>query len=151
VILPGVAAYQAVNARLSQVGIAPLTDPPESWAVPDMEGLTVVSTWSGTVLVLTVTPGRALTEHEGLYVLATRPLPGSRGVLARDFRLLNSVARDIIATPYACAPAWISRFYPLAPAVDLFLGVQACVINVQTGATSAFIAVHQKIVAPAGP
>jgi len=137
IILPAVAFFQAVNARLSMAGQVTLEDVPADWSVADMGGLAVVATTTGTVFSLTVTPERALVADEKVLVYASAPLGPARALQAGDLGFLNLAVRSGFASPAPCSAAYALRFPNRIPQVGDRVGVRAAIIQKTTGAICA--------------
>jgi len=148
IVLPGVAMYAAVNARLRQCGQTAIDEVPATFVVADCGGITVVMTALVGVLSLVVTPGRALVGSEGLVVWASLPLGGGRKLQLRDLRFMNLVSRCVFASGDPLGPQFPQRWPGQTWVVGQRVGIRVAILSKTTGAMSAPIGGEFPITAP---
>jgi hypothetical protein len=148
IVLPGVAFYASVNARLAQCGYVYLDDPPLTFVVEDAGILTINLTAEGTVLHGSVAVERALVPTEGMIVYMTPPLGPARALQATDLRMVNSANQVCFGSPVDLTPEIAARFPGVGCVVGGRYGVRVVIINTATGAISAPVGGVYTAVAP---
>jgi hypothetical protein len=146
IILSGVAAFEAVNARLGQIGEDYIGDPPETWSVEDLGPVDVDGGVDGDTLSMKATPTRVLTGDETLFIYGTAPLVGGRSAQRRDFKLVNLVG----LTGYASAAQFGPDMQLRLPGIPFYgqdiVVVQVAAINKTTGAISQGVRVEVQLI-----
>jgi hypothetical protein len=147
IILSGVAAFEAVNARLGQVGEDYIEDPPETWSVEDLGSVAVTGKVTDGVLEMKASPTRVLEDSEKLFIYGTAPLTGGRSAQRRDFKLVNLVDLEGYTSAADFGPDMQERLPGIPFAADDVVVVQVAAINVDTGAISVGVRVEVTLTA----
>jgi hypothetical protein len=147
IILSGVAAFEAVNARLGQIGEDYIEDPPETWSVEDLGVVAVTGEVTAGVLEAKATPTRTLEANEVLFIYGTAPIQGGRAAQRRDFKLINLVDQEGYASAADFGPDYQERLPGVPFAAGDKVVVQVAAINKDTGAISVGVRVEVTLTA----
>ncbi len=146
IIMSGIAAYQAINRRLGEIGATYLDDPPSTFtiATPVLDEMTVHNNSSpGALDDVDITLVTAYTPPQGLYVFwQSMPAPG-RTPQKSGYRLINSPATGVIADATDFSAAILARFPLEVFTTNERIEVLIAGIDPTTGACSVGVAASQ--------
>jgi hypothetical protein len=132
-ILSGIAAFQAVNRIVLNVGQPMILDAPTTQMVSSILSLLLSADHTAGTLVVTFTP-TPITAPQGLYVFSTPAMSAGISNASNSLRYLNFYPGA--TSPIDITSDWVTRFGPFPTSSGQRIALTAEIVDPTTGAIS---------------
>jgi hypothetical protein len=134
IVVSGLAIMMKLNQILSQIGVAPITDPPSDLSVPALANVLDMAASEDADTVTFDTAAQAVVAGAKYYIFATAPLAPGKKPGTSDYRFIGTYAAVAAAVSIDISTNWKAIFGDVPTGKTI--GGLVATVNTATGAVT---------------